>query len=164
MNTFKQLFQMGANKLATAPQEFGAVQKAAGFTQDEWELLTTDEGWTQAERMKLKTLISNAVSITLTTAGLPAVPLPGAYVAAVICHLVAPCNRLVAAAAAPESFDALSAVGIHTVSTKVITTQEQMYALVLYFSSDDYEALSSFKISEEIEEAVAHAISQENNN
>lgn len=156
-NTYQQLFLVGANELATAPKAYGPEQQAAGFTQEEWELLTAEECWTKAEQMKISSILSSAVSITLRTAGLPPVPLPGAYVAACICKLVAPCNRLIAAASAPESFDAMSAVGIVGESLKVITSKEQMYALVVYFSSAEFGALEGFKVDEFTEETVVEA-------
>ena len=86
-------------------------------------------------------MIANAVSITLNVAGLPPLPLPGAYVAAVICKLCASCNRIVAAMNAPESFDAMTASGITAEPIVIITKREQMIALVVYFSSADFGAL-----------------------
>lgn len=153
-NTYQQLFLLGANELAAAGKEYGPEQQAAGFTKDEWDLLTDVTCWTKAEQMKMPSILSSAISITLRTAGLPPVPLPGAYVAAVICKLVAPCNRLVAAASAPESFDALSAVGLTAESIKVITSKEQMYSLVMYFSSAQFAALENFRLDPEVEATV----------
>lgn len=144
--TYQQLFLLGANELAVAGTDYGPLQQAAGFTQDEWLLLTAPQCWTKSEQMKVPSILSNCVSITLRTAGLPPVPLPGAYVAAVICKLIAPCNRLVAASSAPESFDVMSAVGLTGESVKIITTKEQMYALVVYFSSAEFGALESFAL------------------
>lgn len=156
-NTFQQLFLLGANELAAGNMEFGETQQAAGFTVDEWTLLTSDLCWTKSEQMKIQSIIANCVSITLRIAGLPPTPLPGAYVAAVICKYVAVCNRLLAAASAPESFDAMSAAGITSESVKVITSREQMYALVIYFSSAEFGALQSFKLDEMTEESVLDA-------
>ncbi len=153
-NTYQQLFLLGANELASTPKEYGPEQQAAGFTKDEWDLLTDATCWTKSEQMKIGSILSSAVSITLRTAGLPPTPLPGAFVAAVICKLVAPCNRLVAATSAPESFDAMSAVGLTTESVKIITSKEQMYALVLYFSSAEFGALERYRIDPEVEAAV----------
>lgn len=153
-NTFHQLFLLGANELATMETDYGPEQQAAGFTENEWDLLTAKECWTKSEQMKLPGILANMVSITLRTAGLPAVPLPGAFIAACICKLIAPCNRLVAAASAPESFDVLSAAGIAQESVKIITTKEQMYALVVYFSSADFGALDGFRLDPVIENAV----------
>lgn len=153
-NSYQQLFLLGANQLAVAPIDYGPDQQAAGFTQEEWLLLTTEECWTKSEQMKIPSIVANCVSITLRTAGLPPVPLPGAYVAAVICKLIAPCNRLVAAASSPESFDVMSAAGITGEPVQVITTKEQMYALVVYFSSAEFGALESFPLDEMTEESV----------
>jgi len=156
-NSYQQLFLLGANRLATAGIEYGVEQQAAGFTEDDWLLLTSTECWSQQEQLKLPSLIANCVSITLRTAGLPPTPLPGAYVAACICKLVSPCNRLVAAASAPESFDVMSAAGIAAETMKVITSQEQMYGLVVYFSSAEFGALESFRVDEMVEAAVIEA-------
>lgn len=156
-NSFHQLFMLGANKLVAAGIEFGPIQQEAGFTKTDWDLLTSVTCWTQSQRQQIPGLIANAVSITLNIAGLPATPLPGAFVAATICKIVAPCNRLVAAAGAPESFDALSASGLHSESVKVITTKEQMYSLVTYMTSEQFGALSSFRLNQEIEDAVIEA-------
>lgn len=154
-NTYQQLFLLGANQLAShLGEEYGPVQQAAGFTAEEWRLLTQPECWNDVERRQVPSALQSAVAITLRVAGLPPTPLPGAYVAAVICKLCAPCNRLVAAACAPESYDVLSAVGLTKESQHVITTKEQMYALVTYFSSAEFGALESFRLEREIEEFV----------
>lgn len=153
-NSYQQLFLLGANALAVAPIDYGPEQQAAGFTKEEWDLLTSTTCWSKPEQMKIPSIISSAISITLRTAGLPPVPLPGAYVAAVICKLVAPCNRLIAAASSPESFDIMSAVGVTGESLKVMTTKEQMYALVVYFSSAQFGALESFALDSILEAQV----------
>lgn len=146
MNTFMQLFMLGANELATFTADYGPEQQAAGFTLEEWDLVTQDECWTKSQQLKVSGVISAAVSIALRTAGLPPTPLPGAYVAATICKLIAPCNRLIAAASAPESFDVLSATGLLEESRIVITSKEQMFALVIYFSAHEFGALESFAV------------------
>lgn len=152
MNTFMQLFMLGANELATHTAEYGPEQKSAGFTKEEWDLITQDECWSKSQQLKIESVISSAVSITLRTAGLPPTPLPGAYIAATICKLVAPCNRLIAAASAPESFDVLSATGLLEESRHVITSREQMFALVVYFSASEFGALESFAVDTIAEE------------
>lgn len=154
MNSYQNLFLLGANELATHSHDYGTEQQAAGFTKDEWDLLTQDECWTKTQQMKVPSILSSAVSITLRTAGLPPTPLPGAFVAAVICKLVSSCNRIVAAASAPESFDVMSAVGLSTETKTIITSKEQMYALVVYFSSAQFGALESFAVDTIIEQQV----------
>lgn len=157
MNTYQNLFLLGANELATHPKEYGPEQQAAGFTKDEWDLLTQTDCWTKTQQLKITSLLSNAISITLRTAGLPPTPLPGAFVAAVICKLVASCNRIVAAASAPESFDVMSAVGLTSETQTIITSKEQMYALVIYFSSQQFSALEQFSVDELAEQQALDA-------
>lgn len=147
-NTFQTMFLLGANELATAPVEYGIEQQAAGFSETEWNLLTSETCWTQADQMKIASIIASAISITLKTGGLPAVPLPGAFCAAVICKLVKPCNRLLAAASCPESYDVMSASGLTGDSMQIITTKEQMTSLVVYFSSAEYGALENVAIDD----------------
>lgn len=154
---YNDLFLLGANELAAMSKQYGPDQVAAGFTQEEWELLTQDECWNIAEQRRIAGVLASAVSITLNVAGLPAAPLPGAYVAAVICKLCSPCNRLVASLSAPASFDARSALGLDAESIEVITTPIQMQALVIHFSSASFAALSSFPIDEVIAAAVLAA-------
>lgn len=156
-NTFHQLFLLGANKLASMDMTYGVDQQEAGFTQEEWTLITQNSCWSRTQQMQMPSILSAAVSITLRVAGLPPAPLPGAFVAAMICKLCAPCNRLVAAASAPESFDVLSAVGLTGESQKIITSREQMYALVVYFSSAEFGALESFRIDDIIAASVIAA-------
>lgn len=132
--TYGQLFVAGCNELASAPKEYGSIHKNAGFNQDEWELLTQPECWSRQNYRQMASIIGNAVSLTLNIASLPAVALPAQYVAMVIVKLVAPCNRICAGHCAPESYDAMSAVGIVSQSEVVTTTREQMVALILYFS------------------------------
>lgn len=155
--SFANLFLNGADKLAACPKCYGPIQQAAGFTEDEWNRLTSTECWTQAEQRKIKSDLSSAVSISMAIAGLPATPLPGAYVAAVICKLVAPCNRLLAAASAPESFDCVSALGLRATSEVVTTTREQMYALVTLFSAEDYSSLENAKVDGDLKKSVVEA-------
>ena len=146
-NTFQSLFLVGANKLASNKTEYTDIQKAQGFTKEEWDLLCSEECWTQEERLKIPALVSTAVSCTLRAAGLTPVPLPGAFVAATICRLVCPCNRYVAALAAPESFDVMSASGLTGPVEDNITTKKQMLALVTYFSSAEYGALENVALN-----------------
>ena len=153
-NTFQSLFLVGANELASHGVEYGPEQQSAGFNKEEWDLLQKETCWTKAEQRKIPSALTNAVSVTLQTAGLPPIQLPGAYIAACICKLVNPCNRLVACISAPESFDALSASGITGPSEIKITTKQQMMGLVTYFSSAEFGALESFMLDAETQRLV----------
>lgn len=150
--TYQQLFLNGANELASTDKAYGPVQQAAGFTREQWELLTDLTNWTLAQQRQIAGLLSEAVSICMRLAGLPPTPLPGAFVAAVIVKLVAPCNRLIGAVSAPASFDCMSALGLMQNVEIVTTTKEQMMALVVYFSAHDTDALTSVKVDAAAEE------------
>lgn len=161
-NSFQQLFLMGANELCTMSKEYGPEQQEAGFTAEEWALLCQQDLWSKAQRARIPSLLANAVSITLAVAGLPPTPLSGANVAAVICKLVCPCNRMVAAFCAPQSFDVLAAAGLVQESVVKNTTREQMVSLVTYFSSAQFGALESFALDAITEQLVLDMQAAEN--
>lgn len=106
-----------------------------GFTKEEWELLTQPECWNEKERRSVRSLLGEAINLSMTMAGMPAAPLPAHYVAAVISKLVHPCNRLVAAQRAPEAYNALSATGQKQAIEVEMVPQETMIALVMAYSS-----------------------------
>lgn len=153
--SYQDLFAVGANRLAAMKTlEYGPDQQAAGFTREEWELLTDATCWTQAQYRQVASALANAVSMTLNIAGLAPTPLPGIFVAAVIVQLVAPCNVLLASRAAPASFDAISAVGIHQAVELVMTPQHQMDGLVTMFMAGDYSSLQGVRVDELVEKAA----------
>lgn len=155
MSKFNDLYMLGANELAAYTKDFGPQQIAAGFKMEDWNLLVQDECWTKEEQLKFASILSNACSMTLRVAGLAPVPLPAAYVAATICKLCAPCNRLVAAQSAPRAFDSRSALGFDGASEERPVGAAQMMALVEYFSAKDFAALAAFPVSEVVAAAVA---------
>lgn len=146
-NSFHQLFLLGANQLAASiPEGYGPTQVEAGFTEEEWNLLQSPTMWSKAEQMKVASVIQNACSICCRVAGLPAIPLPGAFVAATICKLIPAHNRILAAVNAPENFDVRSAAGLDSAAVQELTPTWQMIALVTYFSSAEFGALESFAL------------------
>ena len=154
-NSFQQLFLLGANQLAHLPVEYGPVHQTAGFKQQDWEILTQEEMWSKKQRMQIAAILAEAVSISMIEAGLTPTPLPGCNVAAIICKLVKPCNRMVAAEVAPMSYDAMSATGITAAPQEIMTETWQMKALVTYFSSAEFGALESFAIDKFAEQQAA---------
>lgn len=154
MSRFNDLYMLGANELAAYSPVYGPEQIAAGFKQEDWNLLVQESCWTKEEQQKIPAILSNACSITLRVAGLAPVPLPAAYVAATICKLCQACNRLVAASSAPRAFDSRSALGFDGESIERPVTPAQMMALVEYFSSAEFAALAAFPVSEVISAAV----------
>lgn len=141
--SFQELFNIGAARLATLGKVYDVPHQAAGFTIEEWDLLTDDSYWTQEQQRQVGGVLGNAVSISLRLAGLAPTPLAGPYVAAVICSLVALPNRLVAALSAPATFNAVSALGVNTESEILPTTPEQMQALVMLFSGAGLQSIEN---------------------
>lgn len=154
MKTYQDLFMVGANAIAAMGLEYGVDQKAAGFSESEWDLLTDKTCWSRSQQKQVASALRMAVSLTLRVAGLAPTPLPGVFVAAVICQLIAPCNRLVAGQAAPESYDAISASGVYSDVEVLNTRQEQMTSLIMMFSSEDYSSVQSARVDEMAENAA----------
>ena len=123
----------GAAVLAGA-LDYGEIHRRHGLSQPEWDLLTMQEVWSVDDRRKIRSILSEVVQISFQIAGLPAQPIPGQYIAAIIAMCVAPCNRMVAATRAPDSYDAAAASGLEGDSEIVSMTVEQMIALVHAFS------------------------------
>lgn len=72
----------------------------------------------------------------MTIAGMPAIPLPGQYVAALIAEVVAPVNRLLACTKAPETFDGAIASGLERTHEVKEMSVQQLMALVIAYSGD----------------------------
>lgn len=127
-------FKAGAGILARDGLRYGEIHRAHGISQPDWELLTQDEFWTPEQYRGVRSLLANIVEVSMTVAGLPSVPLPGQYVAAVIAICVSPCNRIMAAQKAPETFDAVAAAGITETFQVRPMPKEQMLSLVMLYS------------------------------
>jgi len=128
------MMRNGAMVLSNLGKKHTAAHAAAGFSAEEWELLTKVEPWTAEERRGVRSVLAEAVNVTMAIAGLPAEPLPGQYVAAVISTLIHPVNRHVAAIRAPETYDAVAASGLVGSSEIVPMTPQQMVGLVMAYS------------------------------
>jgi hypothetical protein len=126
-------FRAGAEHLARG-QKYGEVHREHGLLEPDWQLLTQDEHWTPQEARRIRSILASVIEVTLTIAGMPATPLPGQYAAAVIAIVVKPANRMVAAVKVPETFDAVSASGLHDVVEVKPMPKEQMMALVVAYS------------------------------
>lgn len=70
----------------------------------------------------------------MTIAGMPAIPLPGQYTAALIATIVAPSNRFIACTKAPDTFDAVIASGLQEEMRVVPMKVEQLMSLVMAYS------------------------------
>ena len=127
-------FQHGAKMLARAEKEFTDLHKGHGIEEHQWKLITQEEYWTREQAQQIRSILASVVEVSMTIAGMPAIPLPGQYVAAVISEVVAPCNRMLACTKAPDTFDAVSASGILATHEIKPMSVQQMMALVLAYS------------------------------
>lgn len=130
-----RMFEAGALTLVSDQMDYTKRHAEAGFAKPDWDLLTQPEYWNADQARQVSSILAEACSISLRLAGIPAVPLPGQYVAALICKLVAPSNRLTAALRAPRTFEAESASGVSGPVAVQETSPEQMMSLVMYFSN-----------------------------
>lgn len=134
----RELIGVGARALAKWGKQHTQVHAAAGFSAAEWKPLTQQTPWTAEERKRVRSCLAELVNVSLTMAGLPAMPMPSQYVAMLICEVVAEPNRYVAATRAPESFDAYDASGLAGPAVMRVVETWQMLALVTAYSSGTY--------------------------
>lgn len=127
-----QAFRHGAEVLVSS--DYGDIQKQYGIRESDWNLLCKDQLWSTDDALKVRGILAQVVEVAMTISGMPAVPLPGQYVAAVIAICVAPCNRMVACTKVPETFDAYHASGLMEAFEVKPVPREQMMALVMAYS------------------------------
>jgi hypothetical protein len=147
-------FRRGAEALARGNLQYGDVHKSHGISQVDWELLTQDDHWTPEEARQVRSIIAATIEVSMTIAGLPAVPLPGQYAAAVVAICVAPCNRLMAAMKVPDTFDAAAASGLMEDQQVIPMRPEQMMALVMAYSGGYGGEPAMQRLGEEVKEVV----------
>lgn len=127
-------FRQGAKKLAESENRYSDLHKSHGIEEHHWQLLTQDEYWTPEQARQIRAILAAVAEVSLTIAGMPAVALPGHYVAALISEVVAPPNRLLACMKAPETFNAVDAAGIEATFEVKPMNYEQLMSLVLLYS------------------------------
>ena len=147
-------FMQGAIKLALANREYTELHKSHGIDPVQWKLLTQNEYWTVDQAREIRSILGATVEVAMSIAGMPAIPLPGQYVAAVIATCVSPINRLVATMKAPDTFDAADASGLMKTSEVREMTKQQMIALVMYYSSGARGEPVSQQLPQEYEDSV----------
>lgn len=145
MDIFR-MFQAGAWRLARAGRDYSSYHQDVGISKSDWIVLTSPTYWSAQEARRLPSILKQVISVSMSEADIPAVPLPGHYVAAVIATLVHPVNRIVAALNAPRTFDAIDASGLVGEVRITDTSVEQMLSLVSVYSSEEPydEPLCSF--------------------
>ena len=148
-------FRLGAKKLAQSAGSYTELHKSHGIDQAHWELLTQDEYWTPDQSRAVRSVLANMIEISMTIAGMPAIPLPGHYVAALISEIVSPCNRMLACVKCPDTFDATDASGLFGTHEVKNMSPQQMMALVLAYSGDQTKEPSAHKLPKDVVEQVA---------
>ena len=150
-----EAFRNGAVVLAKDQARYSDLHKAHGIDQAEWELLTNKEYWTVDQAREIRSILANVIEVAMTIAGMPAIPLPGQYVAAVIAEVVSPCNRMIAVMKSPDTFDAADASGLLGTTEIKDMTKQQLMALVVYYSAGGRNQPEANKVPREVGEEVA---------
>lgn len=133
MSDIHAAFRRGAEALAYGDC-YSELHRSYGLNEADWQLLTREEHWTPDEARQIRSILASVVEVSLTIAGMPPVPLPGQFVAAVIAVVVSPANRFVACARVPDTFDAVVASGLHQDFEVRPMRVEQMLSLVVAYS------------------------------
>lgn len=147
-------FQVGAQKLAANQCNYTTLHKSHGIEEHHWKLLTQSEYWSPDETRQMRSILASVVEVSMTIAGMPAIPLPGQYVAALIAEIVAPCNRFLACTKVPDTFDAEAASGLMRTHEVKEMTREQMMGLVLAYSGGVTKEPAAQKLPPDVKEAM----------
>lgn len=127
-------FQHGAQILAKDNRKYTSLHKGHGIDESHWDLLTQSEYWSPDQARQMRSILASVAEVSMTIAGMPAVALPGQYMAALIAEVVAPANRLLACTKAPDTFDADAASGIMGTHVVKDMSFQQLMALVIAYS------------------------------
>ena len=152
-----QAFRIGARRIAQEERKYTELHRAHGIEESHWLLLTQEEYWTPDQSRAIRSILANTVEVSMTIAGMPSIPLPGQYVAAVIAECVAPANRMLACTKAPDTFDATDASGLLGTSEIKEMTVQQMMSLVIAYSGASTLEPAAHKLPGETVEAVKKA-------
>jgi len=148
-----QSFRRGAESLVHGTHAYSAVHREHGISQVDWELLTDEQPWSVEESRRIRSVLAATIEVCMTVSGMPPVPLPAQYAAAIIAVVVAPANRMVAAMKCPDTFDAHTASGLMGTAQVVRPSTEQMMALVMAYSGG-YGSEPMKRLDNEIVELV----------
>ena len=132
-----EMFDQGARIIESYDEKFGPKHISAGLTEYNWDLLRQDDIWNADQAADVRLVIIEAINASLTVAGIPAGPMPGHYVAAVIARLVQPCNWLVACHRVPETYNATGASGAALICEIRPMDVKQLMSLVLVYAARD---------------------------
>lgn len=154
MMDIHKAFRHGAEILAQNHCKYTSLHKGHGIDPYHWEILTQNEYWSPDQAREMRSVLANVLEVSMTIAGMPAVPMPGHYTAALIATVVAPCNRLLACTKAPDTFDALAASGLMQTYEVKPMSHEQLMALVILYSGGAFGEPQPHKLPREVEQAI----------
>lgn len=147
-------FQRGAQLLAANNCKYTDLHKGHGIDQHHWELLTQPDYWSPDQARQMRSILASVLEVSMTISGMPAIPLPGQYLAALIAEVVAPQNRMVACTKAPDTFDADLASGIlgtHEIKSMPV---EQLMSLVMAYSGGFPGEPSAHRLPKDVSETM----------
>lgn len=149
-----QAFRVGAELLAKEHCKYTNLHKGHGIDPYHWEILTQNEYWSAEQARDMRSILANVLEVSMTIAGMPAVPMPGQYLAALIALVVAPPNRLMACTKAPDTFDAMAASGLMETHVVKPMKVEQLMALVMAYSGGISMEPTPHKLPKEVANAM----------
>lgn len=152
-----QSFRIGAQKLARGDRKYTDLHKAHGIEESHWLLLTQDEYWTPDEARAVRSILASVIEISMTIAGMPPVPMPGQYAAALIAEIVSPCNRMLACIKAPDTFDAVDSSGLLGTSEIRDMTPQQLMGLVIAYSGGIAREPAQHRLPASVGDKIAEA-------
>lgn len=102
----------------------------------------------------MRAVLANCLEVSMTIAGMPAIPLPGHYTAALIATVVSPSNQLIACCKAPDTFDAVAASGLQETVVVKPMKLEQLMSLVMAYAGGIGAEPPAHKIPIEVSEKM----------
>lgn len=147
-------FKMGAQKIAADQCKYTTLHKSHGIEEANWNLLVQREYWSPDEARQIRNILASACEVSMTIAGMPAVPLPGQYVAAFISEVVAPPNQMLACVKAPTTFDAFHASGIMGEFKVQDMTLQQLMSLVILYNGNGQGEPHGQKLPKEVKQLM----------
>lgn len=150
-------FKHGAEILAQDQCRYTSLHKGHGIDQHHWEVLTQVEYWSPDQARSMRSIIASVSEVAMTIAGMPPMPLPGQYVAALIAEVVSPINRMVACMKAPDTFDADAASGLLGTHEVKEMSKEQLMSLVLAYSGGFPGEPMAHRLPREVRETMKKA-------
>ena len=120
-----------------------------GIADQHMKMIRQHKLWNADERMQVDGILNEILNVSLNRAGLPQMELPAELIACMICKIVAPCNRLVAAVKAPAGYKGIKATGLTEEPVIESVDPQTMFAMVIAFSGG-YEVPARTETVEEV--------------